>query len=155
MVSKRPSVENRLKSAEIQCFRRHPVFRNILCYLLCHLAVAILDHKKACDADERKSAERRSGPLTTAGRSFSPPSYRLTPQTPDLSRLKTSNITSDRLHLLPVRITERVHTPPLFRENDPMRGDLEYNDNAAQNYRPGQYHTANKIQKIRQVHRIA
>ena len=36
-----------------------------------------------------------------------------------------------------------------------MRGDLEYNDNAAQNYRPGQYHTADKIQKIRQVHRIA
>ena len=29
MVSKRPSVENRLKSAEIQCFRRHPVFFDI------------------------------------------------------------------------------------------------------------------------------
>ena len=48
-----------------------------------------------------------SGPLLLS-------SYRLTPQTPDLSRLKTSNITSDRLHVLPVRITERVHTPPLF-----------------------------------------
>ena len=100
---------------QTQCFRRQPVFRNILCYLPLYLAVSILGHKKACDADERKSAERRSGPLTAADSSFSPYTY--------LSRrLQIYPVLKRQIYRLTVFIYCRYASPNVSRLTPALSG---------------------------------